>query len=260
MSVHSMQSASEMSGSSSGEAPSADGRHGSEHTKASAHGSAPRPSGRPVPVKPLLRGVSHQVAFFVALAGTALLAGRATTRTAVTASLVFGASLVLLFGTSALYHRIDWVPVARQRMRRLDHAAIFILIGGGYTPLFALVPSDTGGHGALAAIWIGAGVGVAKSIAWPSAPKWLTALVCVVIGWMVIGQVVARTASVGGTCVSLLVASGVTYSLGALVYALKRPDPFPKVFGYHEVFPALVIAASAFLYAHVALVLRAVDV
>jgi hemolysin III len=210
------------------------------------------------PVKPLLRGVSHQVSFFVAIVATAVLVVRAGTSPASTAALVFGATLVLLFGTSACYHRISWTPAARQRMRRLDHAAIFMLIAGGYTPLFALVPSPSGGHGALAAIWIGAGVGVVKSLAWPHAPKWLTALLCVAIGWMVIFQVMGRTPTVGTTCIGLLVASGVTYSVGALVYASKRPDPWPRVFGYHEIFHLLVVVASGFLFAHVSLVIRAV--
>ncbi len=210
------------------------------------------------PVKPLLRGVSHQVSFFVAIVATAALVVRAGSSPASTAALVFGATLVLLFGTSACYHRISWTPAARQRMRRLDHAAIFTLIAGGYTPLFALVPSPSGGHGALAAIWIGAGVGVVKSLAWPHAPKWLTALLCVAIGWMVIFQVMGRTPIVGTTCVGLLVASGVTYSVGALVYAVKRPDPWPRVFGYHEIFHLLVVVASGFLFAHVSLVVRAV--
>jgi hemolysin III len=208
--------------------------------------------------KPRLRGVSHQGAFFVALAGTALLVARARGAASARAAAVFGASLALLFGVSALYHRIDWRPEARRRMRRLDHAAIFVLIAGGYTPLFALVPSTSGGHGALAAIWLGATVGVVKSIAWADAPKWITALLCVGLGWTVVGQVMDRSAIVGATCVALLVASGVIYSLGALVYALKRPDPFPRVFGYHEVFHALVIVASACLFAHVTLVLRAI--
>ncbi len=212
----------------------------------------------PALAKPLLRGVSHQISFFVAIIATAILVMRAGSREASTAALVFGATLVLLFGTSACYHRISWTPAARQRMRRLDHAAIFMLIAGGYTPLFALVPAPSGGHGALAAIWIGAGVGVVKSLAWPHAPKWLTALLCVAIGWMVIFQVMGRTPMVGSTCVGLLVASGVTYSVGALVYALKRPDPWPRVFGYHEIFHLLVVLASGFLFAHVALVIRAV--
>jgi len=207
--------------------------------------------------KPLLRGVSHQVAFFLAIAASAMLTVSARSADAARCALVFGASLVLLFGVSALYHRIDWRPVPRQRMRRLDHAAIFTLIAGGYTPLFALIPSTSGGHGALAAIWVGAGIGVVKSLFWPGAPKWLTALFGVGLGWAVVGQVVDRAPLVGWLTLDMLIASGFIYSVGALVYALKRPDPLPRVFGYHEVFHALVIVASGFLFAHVALVMRA---
>jgi len=207
------------------------------------------------PAKPLLRGVSHQISFFCALAACAALVMRATPGTATAAAFVFSASLVNLFGTSALYHRVDWSPTARKRMRRLDHAAIFLLIAGGYTPLFALVPSSSGGHGALAGIWVGALVGVLKSVAWPGAPKWMTALLCVGLGWTVVGEVMDRASAAGSLSIGLLVASGLTYGLGALVYALKRPDPFPRIFGYHEVFHAIVIAASVCLFGHVALVL-----
>jgi hemolysin III len=213
---------------------------------------------RPAAVKPRLRGVSHQIAFFVALVAGAALVARTTSATEALATAVFAASLALLFGTSALYHRVHWNPAQRRRMRRMDHAAIFILIGGGYTPIFALVPSTAGGHGALWAIWIGAGLGVVKSLFWADAPKWVTALLCVVIGWMVAGQVFDRSARVGPLAVGMLVACGIVYSLGAVVYALRRPDPFPKVFGYHEVFHALVILASVCLFTHVVLVLRAV--
>lgn len=208
--------------------------------------------------KPLLRGVSHQIAFFAAIVATCALVLGARSGTAARAALVFGSSLVTLFGISALYHRVDWQPVARQRMRRLDHAAIFVLIAGGYTPLFALVPGANGGHTALAAIWLGASIGVLKSLLWPGAPKWITALVCVGLGWAVIGEVVARAPLVGWLPLSMLIASGSIYSLGALVYALKRPDPVPGVFGYHEVFHAIVIVASVFLFTHVVLVMRAV--
>lgn len=210
------------------------------------------------PDKPLLRGVSHQFGFFFAVAASALLVSGAPTRTAAQAALVFGAALSLLLGTSALYHRVQWSPPARMRMRRLDHAAIFVLIAGGYTPLFGLVEGRSGGHGALAVIWIGAALGVAKSLAWPRAPKWLTAGLCVGLGWLVVGHVLERRAALGDLAIGMLVASGVIYSLGALVYALRRPDPLPRVFGYHEVFHALVLVASGCLFTHVALVLRAV--
>jgi hemolysin III len=214
--------------------------------------AAPMPSAE----KPRLRGVSHQIAFFVALVATALLVARSKSTAAAGAALVFGTCLALLFGTSALYHRVHWAPAARQRMRRLDHAAIFLLIAGGYTPLFSLVESSAGGHGALWVVWIGAAVGVLKSIFWIRAPKWVTALLGVSLGWTAVGQVVDRVPAVGGLCIGLLVACGIIYSLGAAVYAIRRPDPFPKVFGYHEVFHAIVILASVALTAHVVLVLN----
>lgn len=207
----------------------------------------------PLAPKPLLRGVSHQFAFFVALAASGVLVARAPAGVATWSTAVFGASLVALLGTSALYHRVEWSDVARMRMRRLDHSAIFLLIAGGYTPMFALT-APSRGWGALTAIWIGASVGVLLSLAWPRAPKWVTAILCVGLGWMVTGPVIDRAPLVGGVAVALLVACGVVYSLGALVYAAKRPDPRPLVFGYHEVFHALVIVASILLFAHVAVV------
>jgi hemolysin III len=210
------------------------------------------------PPKPLLRGVTHHISFYCAVVATAVLVVRARPGAATFAALVFGASLAILFGISALYHRVNWSPEARKRMRRLDHAAIFVLIAGGYTPLFGLVPSSAGGHGALAAIWVGAALGVFKSLLWPDAPKWITALLCVLLGWMVVGQVVDRVTVVGQLSVGLLIGSGAIYSLGAVVYALKRPDPAPRVFGYHEVFHALVVLASVCLFAHVVTVLVAV--
>ena len=212
----------------------------------------------PPAAKPLLRGVSHQIGFFCTLAASAALVIGAKPGGPSGAAFVFALTLANLFGTSALYHRVDWSPRARKRLRRLDHAAIFLLIAGGYTPLFALVPSSAGGHHALVAIWTGSTVGVLKSLAWPDAPKWMTALLCVALGWTVVGQVIDRSAIVGSLSVGLLVASGAIYSLGALVYALKRPDPLPRVFGYHEVFHALVVIASVCLFAHVVTVLRAV--
>ena len=207
--------------------------------------------------KPLLRGVSHQISFFCTIAASAALVVRARPGVATAASFVFAVCLANLFGTSALYHRVDWTPRARRRLRRLDHAAIFVLIAGGYTPLFALVPSSAGGHGALAAIWIGALVGVLKSLVWPDAPKWMTALLCVILGWTVVGQVIDRAHAAGPLSIGLLVASGLVYSLGAVVYAAKRPDPFPRVFGYHEVFHAMVVVASVCLFGHVMTLVRA---
>jgi hemolysin III len=206
--------------------------------------------------KPRLRGVSHELAFYLSLlAGAALVAGSAGPRARFPTA-VFALSLSIQLGISALYHRVEWTSAARQRMRRLDHAAIFVLIAGGYTPLLYLVPSAGGGHGALVAVWIAAGVGIVKSIFWAHAPKWLTALLCVGVGWIMVGEVAARTDPAGALCVGLLVASGIIYSAGAVVYALRKPDPLPHVFGYHEVFHALVILAGVCLYSHVMLVLH----
>jgi hemolysin III len=216
-------------------------------------------SGIPLAQKPLLRGVSHQIASVVALVASVVLVLRAPSGRPTLAAAVFGLGLVNLFGTSALYHRIDWSPVARQRMRRADHAAIFVLIASGYTPLFLLLPSSSGGHGALAVVWAGAAVGLLKSIAWPHAPKWVMAVLGVGLGWLVIGEVVQRAPLLAWPGLPLIVASGVTYSLGAVVYAVKRPDPFPRVFGYHEVFHALVVLASTLLFVHVGLLLRQDD-
>lgn len=206
--------------------------------------------------KPLLRGTSHQIAAVIAPLATVALVATAETGASATAAAVFGATAALLFAVSALYHRVSWSPAARMRMRRLDHAAIFVMIAGGYTPLFTLVPSATGGHGAALAIWLGAGVGVVKSLAWPTAPKWVNAVLCVGLGWMVVGDVIERAAVIGPLCTGLLVVSGLTYSAGAVVYARKRPDPWPRVFGYHEVFHLLVIVASGLLFAHVILLMR----
>jgi hemolysin III len=208
--------------------------------------------------KPRLRGVSHAVAVWIAAAAAIALYAMSPRGTGVPV-LVFGACLTTLFAVSALYHRIDWRPDARQRMRRLDHAAIFLLIAGGYTPVFALVPSSAGGHGALVVMWAGAIFGVVKSLFWVHAPKWLTALVAIGLGWVGAGGVIDRAPVIGNLTAGLLVASGVVYSVGGAVYALKRPDPWPRSFGYHEVFHALVIAASALLVAHVARVVAVVE-
>jgi hemolysin III len=207
-------------------------------------------------VKPTLRGVSHQFAFFFAIAAAVLLVRSAPPGAPALAAAAFGVSLVTLFGVSATYHRLSWGDVGRMRMRRLDHSAIFVLIAGGYTPLFTVLPGAGESYLALIGVWVGAAIGVLKSVAWPKAPKWVTALLAVGIGWLAAGEVVARASVMGATTTGLLVASGSVYSLGALVYAKKRPDPRPLVFGYHEVFHALVIVASVLLCAHVALVLQ----
>ena len=217
----------------------------------------------PVPEgKPRFRGYSHQIAAVVALLATLALVvhvSGSSPRKAV-AALVFGLSLTLLLGTSAVYHRINWKPGPRAILRRMDHAAIFVLVAGGYTPLFLLVPSTLlpgesapplGGYGPLVAIWVVGVLGMLKSISWPGAPRWLTAALYVGMGWMAAVPAYARTQVIGPHAFWLVAIAGLIYSLGALVYAVKKPNPLPGRFGYHEVFHLLVIVASTVLFVHV---------
>jgi hemolysin III len=202
------------------------------------------------PEKPLLRGVSHEIAAVFALAGAVLLARLAHGPRATLAAGIYGASLFLLFGTSALYHRPRWGPRLYAIMRRLDHAAIFLLIAGTYTPICLLVPVQAA-RTLLTVVWAGAFAGVVFAVLWPRAPKWLNAVVYVALGWVLVPTLPSLAHALGTGVVALLGVGGLLYSIGALVYALRRPDPFPRIFGYHEIFHALVILAAAFHYAAV---------
>jgi hemolysin III len=198
-------------------------------------------------VKPRLRGVFHQYAFFVSLASGTLLVllSAATTTRAALAAAVYAVSVSALFGVSALYHRISWTPPARRRMRRLDHSMIFLLIAGTYTPVGLLVLEGTLATVVLAVVWVGAVAGIAVELAWTTAPRWLGGTVYLALGWVAVvamPQLFARLGMAGGL---LIVAGGLVYSAGAAVYALRRPDPVPATFGYHEVFHLLVIAGVA---------------
>jgi hemolysin III len=198
-----------------------------------------------VAVKPRLRGVLHQYAFFVSLASGTLLVLLAATTKASLAAAVYAASVSALFGVSALYHRITWTTPARRRMRQLDHAMIFLLIAGTYTPVGLLVLNGTLATVVLAVVWGGAAAGIVLEFAWTTAPRWLGGTVYLALGWVAVvatPQLFARLGVAGGL---LIVAGGLLYSAGAAVYALRRPDPVPAVFGYHEVFHLLVIAAVA---------------
>jgi hemolysin III len=204
-------------------------------------------------MKPRLRGVLHQYAFFVSLAsGTVLVLLAATTRASVAVA-VYAASVSALFGVSALYHRISWTTPARRRMRRLDHSMIFLLIAGTYTPVGLLVLEGTLATVVLAIVWGGAVAGIVLELAWTTAPRWLGGTVYLALGWVAVvamPQLFARLGMTGGL---LILAGGLVYSAGAAVYALRRPDPAPAVFGYHEVFHLLVIAGVAAHFAAIGL-------
>ncbi|DBA91970.1 TPA: hypothetical protein ACH3X2_003863 [Trebouxia sp. C0005] len=199
-------------------------------------------------VKPRLRGVSHQYAAYIAGPVGLLLTFKATSRKAAIGSLVYTVSLVVLFSISALYHRPTWQPQQRKWMRRLDHAAIFFLIAGTYTPICLLALPGSPGEQLLLTVWTGALLGVAQSLFWVTAPKTLVTALYLLLGW-------AGANSVGqlrDTGVLLVACGGASYTLGAIVYAMKRPNPVPKIFGYHEIFHALVILASIFHFTAVA--------
>jgi hemolysin III len=196
-------------------------------------------------MKPRLRGVLHQWAFFVSLASGTLLVLLATTTRASLAVAIYAASVSALFGVSALYHRVTWTTAARRRMRRLDHAMIFLLIAGTYTPVGLLVLNGTLATVVLAVVWGGALAGIVLELAWTAAPRWLGGTVYLALGWVAVVAMPQLFTHLGMTGGLLIVVGGLVYSAGAAVYALRRPDPVPGVFGYHEVFHLLVIAGVA---------------
>jgi hemolysin III len=203
------------------------------------------------PSKPRLRGVFHQYAFFVSLvAGAGLVlftdgAGRL-------AAGIYAAALSGLLGVSALYHRVDWSPRARRWMRRLDHSMILLLIAGTYTPFALVVLSGPVARVILAVVWAAALVGIVVNMLWVHAPKWVLAGFGIALGWLLAAVVPELVAEAGVLVTVLLAAGGVLYTIGAVIYAVGRPDPVPAVFGYHEVFHVLVVAAAAAHYAGVA--------
>ncbi|MBV8999739.1 MAG: hemolysin III family protein [Solirubrobacterales bacterium] len=198
------------------------------------------------PVRPRLRGVFHQWACACAVPlGLVLVIVAGTARARIALS-VYALSLVGLFGASALYHRINWRSVtARVWMRRIDHSMIFVLIAGSYTPFAMLVLHDPLAIAILVAVWAGALLGVAFNLVWSEAPTWLRAALYVCLGWVAVAALPQLGGAIGIGGMMLLGLGGVLYTLGAIVYAVKRPDPVPSVFGYHEVFHTLVIAAAA---------------
>jgi hemolysin III len=193
--------------------------------------------------KPLLRGVSHQLAAFVAAPASLALVASARSTEAQVGAATYGASLFALFLVSAMFHRPTWSPRARRIVARLDNSAIFLLIAGTYTPI-CLIVGGTLGTGLLATVWIGAALGIALTISWEAVPKPLMAAIYVLLGWVFLPATPSLWAALGTQAVVLVVTGGLVYTVGAVVYALRRPDPYPRVFGYHEIFHVLVIAAA----------------
>lgn len=169
---------------------------------------------------------------------------QATSWVALVSCMIYSASLVFLFAVSAYYHVPHWTEEKRRLLRRLDHSAIFVLIAGTATPLLSVGLHGNDRAFALTLIWAGALVGLLQSIFWINAPKVLVAGLCVVLGWVVTPYVRQLAPMLGSFGLTLIVSGGIVYSLGAVIYALKRPNPIPNVFGYHEVFHAMVILAA----------------
>ena len=215
-------------------------------------GSTSAPIGPAVLVKPRLRGVSHQYAFFVSVGcGVGLILAASGGRARVAAT-IYAVAVSGLLGTSALYHRVTWRPNARRWMKRLDHSMIFVLIAATYTPLALLTLRGALASAILIVVWAGTLGGVVFKLAWIDAPKWLFASVYIALG-LVSGAIFGELpAAIGWLGAAGLAAGGLLYVVGAVIYASGRPNPLPNVFGYHEIFHALVIAAAGLHYAVIA--------
>ena len=203
-------------------------------------------------LRPLLRGLLHAYAFWVALAAGAVLVALAPDATARIAALIYGIGLCALFAASGLYHRWRWDPRWRPVLRRIDHSTIFVFIAASYVPVALLVLSDGLRVAVLVAVVAGAAGGVALTVGFPGAPAWLDALAYLALGWVAIVAVPDLVDRLPGVPLALLLAGGVLYSAGAVVYATRRPDPWPRTFGFHEVFHTLVILAAAAHFAAMA--------
>jgi hemolysin III len=203
------------------------------------------------PVKPRLRGVSHEVAAFVfpALGLLLVLLAPARSRGPVA---IYTAGVTAMYATSACYHRGRWSISAKLRMRRLDHSMILIGIAATYTPIAAIGLDGATARALLAAVWGLAAVGIVIRNVWLGAPRWVAAALYIAVGWTALLVMPALWSQLGGVTCALLLLGGLAYSLGAVVYGQRRPDPVPAVFGYHEVFHALVLLAGLIFYAAVA--------
>lgn len=198
-------------------------------------------------LKPRLRGWLHAYAAVVSLAsGAALVATAAALRGGVAAlvTAIYCATVTLLFGTSALYHRLSWSPRAQRLMKRLDHSMIFVFIAGTYTPIAALTLPEGAMTAVLIAVWSGALVGVALQTLWPSAPRWLSAPCYIALGWVAAFVFPDLLHNAGVAAFVLIAAGGVVYTVGGVVYAIKKPNPWPGVFGFHEVFHLCTLVAA----------------
>jgi hemolysin III len=205
-------------------------------------------------IKPHLRGWLHLGTFPISLAaGIVLVSLAPDTRTRV-ASATFGLSSSLLFGCSALFHRGHWGPRWHGVLRRLDHSSIFLLIAGTYTPFAVMLLNGTNARILLSLVWGGALLGIAFRVFWIGAPRWLYLPVYIALGWAAIFWLGDFASAAGPAVLTLIIVGGALYSVGGLIYGLKRPNPVPRWFGFHEVFHSLTVAAFAVHYVGVSMI------
>jgi hemolysin III len=205
-------------------------------------------------VKPRLRGWLHAVTFPLALVGGLVLVALADSTTERVVTVVFTICTSALFGVSATYHRGTWSEPTRILLKRLDHSSIFLLIAGSYTPYAVLLLPTDQARLLLGLVWGGAVLGILFRVFWVGAPRWLYTPIYIVLGWTAVWFLPSLYAGGGALVVGLLVAGGLLYSGGAVVYATKRPDPSPRYFGFHEIFHACTVLAFACHYTGVLLV------
>lgn len=194
--------------------------------------------------KPKLRGVIHQWSFFVFVVGGVVLQLLAKGTISHVVAAIYSVSICLMLGVSALFHRVTWTPEHRLIVRRLDHSMIFLAVAGTYTPVAVLALSPFARNVVLSLVWVGAIGGIITKMIWIGLPKPISALIYVVLGWVAVGVMPQLYSHSGVLAFSLLVAGGLLYTLGAVVYAFKKPDPWPKTFGYHEIFHSCVTLAA----------------
>jgi hemolysin III len=205
--------------------------------------------------RPRLRGVFHFYAFFGAVVAGAVLVAVANGGRARFAALIYGIALVAMFGASALYHRFPFRSAGRRAWaRRLDHSTIFVFIAGTTTPFALLRFTGATPTIVLAAVWGGTVLGLILNLAWIDAPKWLTALAYLSVGWVTVIAAPQLFSKVGLTGALLVIIGGALYTLGAVIYAFRWPNPFPATLGFHEVFHLLVVAAAVTQFVSVSLV------
>jgi hemolysin III len=206
--------------------------------------------------KPTWRGVLHQwAAVFAFGVGTGLVALAPDARSRIAVG-IYAASLALLFTISAVYHRLHWAPRPRAWLRRADHASIFLLIGGTYTPIALLALDADISRRLLGMVWSGGALGVLVSMLWANAPKFVGAMIAVAVGWMIVPYVGTLRGVLETRELWLIVVGGLAYTVGALGYAIKRPNPWPGHFGYHEVFHALTLVGAGTHLAAILSILR----